>query len=366
MLIIPSAMRIYAILILPTYAAAEFQRFASWFPRYGSALTNLTDGDCSAEYSIYTTDALQNATTFPKLESWDVDSAASPLIDCLLENTPEIYKSAMASSQVMLGLMPTILVSVGPSIYETSILFSYGQRNLLGFLILLGSPSVLFDNTVGFRQQVTDILSSRDNISMSLLLNPNWYILLMEYTLALAAIANVGEVCYEIGTRSVTSVAQDAPYLAAIWIFVGVVTHLLGASIFAMIKKRPDAQNVRLFLPTFNLWEWTRNQFWPMKQAKRIQLEFLPCSLLEMMLSWLTSIIGTVNLIFGTLVFSSLMFISIRDCLFIVLRFMASAIVCRAIARYEICTIRDAVGNEEESTSLHDLRSSGDLGTFIR
>ncbi|CAI7583392.1 unnamed protein product [Penicillium bialowiezense] len=305
-------------------------------------------------------DALQNATTFAKLEDWDVDSAASPLIDCLLENTPEMYKSAMASAQVMLGLMPTILVSVGPSIYETSILFSYGQRHILGLLILLGSPSVLFDNTVGFRQQVTENLSPRDNISMSLLLGPNWFTVLTEYTLALAAIANVGEVCYEIGTRSVTSVAQDAPFLPAIWIFVGVVTHLLGASIFAMLKKRSNKPDVGHFLPAFNLWEWARGQFWPAKQAKRIRLEFLPCSLLEMMLSWVMSMIATVNLIFGTLVFSSLLFISISDSLFIILRFMASAIVCRAIARYEICTIRDAMGNQEESTSLHELRSPHD------
>lgn len=97
-----------------------------------------------------------------------------------MEKTPDIYKSAIASAQVMLELMPSILVSVGPSIHETSILFLYGERHLLGFLILLGSPSVLFDNINGFHQQVTDILTSEDNISMSLLIGPNVWTLCAE------------------------------------------------------------------------------------------------------------------------------------------------------------------------------------------
>lgn len=176
----------------------------------------------------------------------------------------------------------------------------------------------------------------------------------------LAAISNVGELCYEIGVQSVTSITQSVQYLPGIWIFVGVFTHILGAYIFGIIRDRPKRVNLRQAFSVLNWWQWARKQFSPARRIDKIELKFLPCSLPEVILSWFTGVIGTVNVVWGSVIFSSLLFISIKDALTIVLRFMGSAIVCRAIARYEICVIRDATTKEEQSVSLHNLNSSHD------
>ncbi|CAI7662765.1 unnamed protein product [Penicillium pancosmium] len=191
-------------------AIAEKNRFEKWFACYENAFSNLTRGNCSTEYQIYAEDSIGNATIYPDLEIWQIDDTISPLLNCLLEETPELYKTILASSQVLLGLMPTILVNVGPSLHETAILQTYGA------LVALGNPSVLFDNTVGLRELVANILSPKDSIPTSLLWGPNHVTIILEYIMAFAAIANIGEVCYEIGVKSALTISQEEQFLPAI------------------------------------------------------------------------------------------------------------------------------------------------------
>lgn len=341
-----------------TLAAAELQRFSSWFPRYSSALDTLTHTDCSKELFIYRTKALNNATNYPELKIWEVDHHATPLINCLVENTPELYKSIMASSQVMLGLMPTILASVGPSIHETAMLLVYGKRELLAFLLILGSPAVLFDNTTNIRQLVADNMAFKDGISMDLLWRPNVFIVLLEYLIASVAIANIGELCFEIGMRYVFTVWQDAQFLPGVWIAAGVFTQLLGAVGLEISRKKPNLYNVRPFYLRFNFLEWLRKQFSTSAKTTPFEIMFQQASLIEVLVFWFTRVIAACNLIFGTLLFSSLLFISTRDALIIVLRFMASAIACRVVVRYELCTLRATENSFTELASLNHRPSS--------
>lgn len=162
-------------------ASAKAPRFHDWFSRYEYAFNNLTQGNCSAEYRIYADDSIGNVTIYPALEVWQVHDTVSPLLNCILDETPELYKSILTSSQVLLGLMPTILVNVGPGLHETAIVLTYGKRHILGFLVCLGSPSVLFNNAVGLRELVGNIMSFKDSIPTSLLWGPNPYTIIIEY-----------------------------------------------------------------------------------------------------------------------------------------------------------------------------------------
>lgn len=48
------------------------------------------------------------------------------------------------------------------------------------------------------------------------------------------------------------------------------------------------------------------------------------------------------HIVFGTLVFSGILFISTQDATAVVARFFASALVCRLVMMYELAGIREA------------------------
>ena len=77
---------------LSTCVAAEPQRFSSWWPRYRSAINTIKTTNCSAQYDAYLTgdQPVGNLTANdPELAIWHVDSAVTPLTNCLLRATPE-------------------------------------------------------------------------------------------------------------------------------------------------------------------------------------------------------------------------------------------------------------------------------------
>ena len=59
-------------------------------------------------------------------------------------------------------------------------------------------------------------------------------------------------------------------------------------------------------------------------------------------IAWLLGIGAVIHTILGTLVLSSLLFFSVTDSVIIVARYMASAVVCRAVARLELSGLRAA------------------------
>lgn len=343
-----SFLRLLCIVSFFKSAVAEPHRFKKWFPRYENAFSNLTRGNCSTEYQIYAEDSIGNATIYPDLEIWQIDDTISPILNCLLEETPELYKTILASSQVLLGLMPSILVNVGPSLHETAILQTYGKRHILGVLVGLGSPSVLFDNTVGLRELVANILSPKDSIPTSLLWGPNHVTIILEYIMVLAAIANIVEVCYEIGVRSALTISQEEQSLPAIWICIGALIHILGGVILRFAQKKRQPRSLWVSCLNFNLLRWLKRQFSPRVEIEPIEFELRPCSVFEMVFSWLAGILATVNIIWGTVLFSSILFAPLEEALWIVLRIMLSAILCRIVVRYEICAIREQNSSDQE------------------
>lgn len=348
MLIYLSLLRLLYLVTFFEAAIAEKHRLEKWFARYENAFSNLTRGNCSTEYQIYVKDSIGNATIYPDLEIWQIDDTISPLLNCLLEETPELYKTILASSQVLLGLMPTILVNVGPSLHETAILQTYGKRHILGVLVALGSPSVLFDNTVGLRELVASILSLKDSIPTSLLWGPNHVTIILEYIMAITAIANIGEVCYEIGVKSALTISQEEQALPAIWICIGALIHILGGVILRVAQKKRQPGGFWVSYLNFDFLRWLERQFSPPVKIEPIEFELRPCSVFEMVVSWLIGILATLNIIWGTVLFSSILFAPLEEALWIVLRIMLSAILCQIVVGFEICVIREQKSSDRE------------------
>ncbi|RAL13085.1 uncharacterized protein BO97DRAFT_405002 [Aspergillus homomorphus CBS 101889] len=327
---------------LSTSASAELQRFSSWYPRYQTAFHTIEHTNCSAQYNAYLSRKTDNLTqNDPQLAVWDVDSTVTPLINCLLASTPELYKSMMSSAQVVLGLMPTLLLSISPSAHETAMLFVFGDRQFLSFLLTIASPASPVDPSGNFYQHVQDLKTSYEWLSADFLLHHNFAIVLLEIALAAAAAANVLVLSYEIGMRAVFSFAQSVQYLPGLWVALGVTTHLLMTIVLRTRVHISDPHADRFGFGT--VLSWIKAQFTASDRSKSIDIQLRERTVANVLISWFTSMLAAANTLFGILLFSSLLFISVADALFIVVRYVASAVVCRILVKYELWLVREQV-----------------------
>lgn len=111
--------------------------FCSFYPRFAPALANLSQNVCNETLALI------------EGISYSPDSAPSTPgpadycyahENCLLVNLPAAYLANYQAASVIMGLTPTLLASLGPSVAETSLLSAH--RPLLSFLISLGAPAV--------------------------------------------------------------------------------------------------------------------------------------------------------------------------------------------------------------------------------
>lgn len=66
-------------------------------------------------------------------------------------------------------------------------------------------------------------------------------------------------------------------------------------------------------------------------------------SLLLVLVSWATATGTVMHIIYGTLVFSSILFISAKDAIIVVTLYVACMVVCRAIQMMEVGGLRDVL-----------------------
>jgi hypothetical protein len=330
------------LLCIPSVSA--FTRFRSFFPRFAAGFNAIIDNDCSAEYEAY-----RNGSTVPlnaTMNIWDPDKKAWPVIHCMLEATPEIIKADMASAQVLLGLMPTILAVLGSSLQETAMLFVLGKRPLLALCLSVGSPAVYFDRTFHYRQQIESLERAKDWApSLNAFLKGNFGITLIEYVLALAAIANIGYLSYELTDKVSFSFAQNTGYLPVIWAFVGAVIHLLGALALWLRTSVTQAGGGGSEAPYSSIFENIRAQFTPLQSEGPICIELRPPNIGYLILSWFTTILAACHVLFGTLLFSAILFVSVGDAVVLIFRYMASIVACKVVINYELAVLRATIKN---------------------
>jgi hypothetical protein len=74
------------------------------------------------------------------------------------------------------------------------------------------------------------------------------------------------------------------------------------------------------------------------------------------LLSWATSVGIAFHIIYGTVTFSSVLFISVRDSIGVVCWFMGSVLVCRIVLMYELASLRD-----QQKVMLEDEQEDEEL-----
>ncbi|KAH8672260.1 hypothetical protein BGZ61DRAFT_497452 [Ilyonectria robusta] len=330
-------------LISNNRAATSTRQFREWYPQYGWIFRNITLTNCSDEYERYLT-GYKNHSEIDYLGGGGIYTALTqPVINCILKNTSEYLKGCMTGSQVLLGIMPTVLALLGPSHNEIALLANVGRRPLLALGLALSSPSTYFSRAFEYSDPKEIMSHHKNRREQRCPEGRGWQLLItcVEYALTAGACFNAVNNSIQVGTMSISSVMSDFDFFAALWLFLGVAVHIFSC-----------------FVLRLRLREIFCTEFFPCA-AKQYDVRIVTFQETKKFLvaAWWESTFTILHVVFGTLVFSSLLFLGIKDALSIVGRYMASVALCRVILMYELAGLRErciTIDGEKVKRSLDD------------
>ena len=333
-----------AAIAMASAVTAQTTSFRTWYPEYSNIFQGILEGSCAADYQAWlggNRDIVDDGS--------GTSTLGEAVVQCMLASTSEFIKTNMASAAVLLGIMPFALSVLGSSSEESALLYIIARRPLLTTLLTAGAPVVVALRPFEYKDPV-GILRARENRFYSFKLGPPWVILTLEYLVALASVANVVHVTYQLGVGVITMILPDSSYLPGLWAGTGILVHVTGA---LCLRSRLRLASVSVNEPIL------RSEF-TLSSAKTITVETIPETKLFLGLSWLTSMSTTFHVIFGTLAFSSMQFISVRDAFGVIGRYTASVTLCRIILMYELSGLRSSTDSTAEAPYGDDGQDQSD------
>ncbi|GKU01263.1 hypothetical protein FLAG1_03388 [Fusarium langsethiae] len=316
---------------------ADMEPFHQFYTEWGFIFERIIHDNCSAEYDIYTDGKMPRSKWYETsrwLGSGSTSANVVPLADCIINYSPEYMKAGMAAANVILGLTPAILSSLGSGVEETSTLFICGRRPFLALCLCLGSPGVPPLRLFEHRQLSQPLERRQGRLKLQRYsFSTETLILIAEYLIVFASIANVAQLGHEMGSRVVLVFAPHLSYLILLWLFIGATAHIF-AALSLSLRVRIENEDYNGAIAGLQSW------IVPWCGRGTTKIFFLPETLFYSFFVGFVSLLIAAHIIFGTLVFSSVLFISVRDCMPLIGRLMASVIVCRVVLMYEIAKLR--------------------------
>ncbi|KAI1302714.1 hypothetical protein F5Y03DRAFT_193700 [Xylaria venustula] len=337
--------------------ATPTHQFDHFFPGWNERVQVILRENCSEPYAEYLTGNINRTL--------GAQSLVNPVIDCVLGVFPESRKSELATGALVLGLIPTILQTIGSSTAETALVGL--RRPLLGFLISAGSPAVSMMKTSDFARSIAEFVEGGEPRELGIDTlrwstgRAKWAFLiaLLEYVAVSGAVANVLHLAYELGVYAIAIFAPDTIFGVPLWTLGAALIHLAGClALWIRVRMRNvDARNGEDYTvrSTKPLDTWVPTQLIPSVFHPAIKLEMRQDKgsvFWFYVLTWVISIGILAQVAFGTLVLSGLLFFSLTDCLTIVGRYTLSAVVCRAVVRLELSGMMAAMAPAKDSEAV--------------
>jgi hypothetical protein len=206
------------------------RKFENWFGTYAHHFEESSINTCNRTLQQYKN---------PSSDSPIMKLSIAYHTDCILANTTETIKANMASAGVVLGLMPSLLSSLGPTLSESSMLML--ERPFLSSLIAIGAPAFYpfrpFDHQdplEAFQKPFRTLPSLPSSCWAHVLIS------LLQYLLGLAAAVNVVSTSLQLGRKTVVTWNKDQSYLPLTWVILPLAIHLC-----AMVRLRMFLKKVR-------------------------------------------------------------------------------------------------------------------------
>ena len=319
-------------------------KFVEWYPKFEADLQfSWKTGQCRELYNDFIVRG---------------QGECGHVLSCVLANTTELRKTTIASAQVVLGVTPWLLASIGSSTAEISLLAS--QKPLLTLFLMLGAPAVLQTRTFEYMHplKALDALP----VSVDAQFEPRGWqgtgLLLLEYILVVAAAVNNVELALEIGSRSVLAWACRSWQMPLFWVLFSASTYFIAflsirirshcesspMKVSATISKRREAGNDNLCFSHCR--SATVHRSTPHQQQ-------VCTPAIGMLLQIGANCFSFVHGILGTLILAGSIFVGFHDTLGILGRFVASALVCRLIAILELVKIRSSIDRNFPPSGIH-------------
>ncbi|KIX95820.1 uncharacterized protein Z520_08528 [Fonsecaea multimorphosa CBS 102226] len=305
------------VLVCLTSTSAAAVHFKSWYGQFRQVFEHIMENDCQKEYQTY----LQKVAPKDYLSEY-----VTPVIDCILENLNETRKSNMAAAAVLLGLLPTTLGLVGSTTVEVGLVAL--RRPFLAFLLAAGAPAVSPIRTFDYID-TTELLERKPK------------------TIRIKQMGRPMASAYEVCVRTICSFAPETAYLPALWAFLTVAVHFFGTwSVYCRTRITTKADGKT----PAGLWQVLCAEFTPSASRQGANLEIKEETYLYIFLSWFTATGTVLHIVYGTLVFSSLIFISTSDATTVVARYLSSTLVCRAIVMFELSGLREVLSERRKGS----------------
>ena len=344
-------MIIYALLLsyMPFTFATPFQSF---YPYYGPTLTNLSKNVCNETLAL-----VDGVNYSPDSAPSDTDQSyyCYGHENCMLANLPAAYLAKYQAAAVIMGLTPTILASLGPSVAETSLLSAH--RPLLSFLISLGAPAVYPTRVFEFTDPYS-VLRHKEHVLRLPLLGTRSAIIcsILEYLFALVAAISIILTSAQLGAKTILVWACTNQAMPLIWTSLPAVIHIVAALGYKIALKSNDRSRSRgpQSIKPGGSESSARNRILR-RIPDLLYSEFRICALrkqlnahkledppsVAVLLSCFAGVQGIWHVVFGTLIFSSLTFISIIEFLnYVFWRYILAAAVCRLVLMVELTGLR--------------------------
>ena len=320
------------LLLIPGAFAGE-QLLQRWYPTYGTRIRTIVEEDCQWQMDLYYSDFR------PANCTEDTACKIDPAVDCILDNMRESDKANMAAAAVVLGLLPTTLGLAGSTTTETGMLSL--RRPFLALLLAASAPAVNPIRTFEYRDPVRMLHTRTGTWKISHpptgTTNPSrlWSagIVSLQYVVAIAAVFNLFWISWTMAHMSICSWAPELGWLPVAWACLSIAIHFAGAISVALRMKFVNTSPVS---KSESLWIRLRNEVTPSARISGQKVRWKPEGWIFYILSWLTSTGTVLHIIFGTLIFSSILFIATADAVGVVAQYLASAVVSRIILNYEL------------------------------
>ena len=321
--------------------------YDSWYPVANSAsflhLNDALDTTCRLEVTTYRSNMN--------------DDSCRPVVSCLLGAMTNIAQSDQSGAAVILGLTPTIVSTIGMSCAEMALLFTH--RPFLSFLLAFGAPSI-FPTRPGEYQDPVEVLRMRAGAQKAMLFSgfesrgKALLISLCQYIMVAGAVSNVLQTLVELGTHGIVSFRCNStllPLLWGLWPFcihaIAALSYLFSNTLALSRANHHHQQQQQHEEPNDVIRDvpLSRSGFSNEITPCANHLKPTPITTDEpktvLALNYLASFLALIHIVFGTLIFSSLLFVSITRAIYIMCRLILSALVCRTVMSFEIAGLRD-------------------------
>ncbi|KAI0430146.1 hypothetical protein F5Y09DRAFT_238197 [Xylaria sp. FL1042] len=303
------------------------ERFHHWLPEYAATFQNISENVCSTTLHDY----------FNPPPGLDKLNACYFHTDCIIQNLTETRKANIASASVLLGLMPTLLASLAPSIAEITLLSL--DRPFFSLVVSLAVPSLYPTRTLEYDDPF-EVLKRYSESGMLDSVNHRLgrALHLVSYAVAVGSIINIVFAVVLVSSSTILSWGCLNWYMPLIWVLLPAFIHLVSAVPFQLAFS-DRSQRESLLANIIKL---------PNVVFKRISQENGDSSNPEALgnhqqppwfvvfTSCAASVGAFIHLALGIYIFSSLLFVPVNDALSFISRLILTVFAARLVIILEI------------------------------